>query len=643
MRHFLLKMHSSVVVRDRRMVDFERMVRWRGDTWRSVIFFLLLYLFLSVYVDVRLLHYVTGATVGVSGFPCTWSYLAETLSRPGGAVRYVSAFLSQWFMFRWIGPVVVVLPAWAIALCIDRILNRCHGDGLKWVRYVPAVVILFFYTGYAYHLEPTIALLVVLALFSLYLTVRRESRRASLAWFVALMVVAYYLAAAASLLFAVLCAIYELGVKRRTIAGVGCLLGGAVIPMLIGVYGFGVSRLDAYGEFMPWSWRITKYDLLNRMIPWLYVMLGCVPACLLLLGLWGLRRPETRRSRKKRKESRKKAARKARWAGLARSGAAKWVAYTAVLLGAASAGAYHFANDQRRTLYEIEYHRGRRHWEKVLALADRCPGQFLSIQARDQALYHLGRFADEMFDYQQHADALMLSHAAFAKSYWHKHDLYIDLGLIGQADEVLTESMVVFRDNPHILKKLALLNMISGKYQTARVYLGALRERLFFGRWAQEWLARLDRNPELQGCDEIQRFRALVPEEREMQLLPMTEMWLRAQVESGKPNRMAFEYLLALYMLRGEMWNVADLAGRMEAYDYEHVPRAFAEAVLLNNRFNEKKISLARLTIPSDTKQRFDEFMAVTLKHRTRKAAQPELARRFRNTYMYYYFYGLPR
>jgi len=106
---------------------------------------------------------------------------------------------------------------------------------------------------------------------------------------------------------------------------------------------------------------------------------------------------------------------------------------------------------------------------------------------------------------------------------------------------------------------------------------------------------------------------------------------------------MAFEYLLALYMLRGEIGHVANLAGRIEAYDYTQVPEAFAEAILLNNKHNTKKISLKTLRIRPETQQRFEAFMAVAARHRTRKAAQRELAGKFKNTYMYYYFYGLPQ
>jgi hypothetical protein len=345
---------------------------WRnGSKLRGMIFFLLFYLFLSVYVDLRLLYYVTGATAGISGFPCEWSYLFETLSLPGGLVRYVSVFLTQFFMFQWIGPVVVVLQAWAIALCIDRIVEKCDGKWFGWVRYVPGIVILFFYTSYVYHFETTMAMLVVLGLFNLYITVDSKRWQTSLVWFVVLMVIAYYFAAAGSLLLVVMCVAYELAVKKRAIAGVGCLLFGAAVPLLIGVYGFGVSHIGAYSELMPWSWRITKYDLLNRMIPWLYGMYGCVPACLLLMGFLKESEREKRSNKRKSKKDKKKSRQKMWRAGSdsrggSRTARTKWVACTAVLLGVVGGGAYYFVNDQLKTLYEIEYCRGESNWEKVL-------------------------------------------------------------------------------------------------------------------------------------------------------------------------------------------------------------------------------------------------------------------------------------
>ncbi len=616
-------------------------VLWNSSILRSLIFFLLFYLFLGVYVDLRLLYSVTGATVGISGFPCEWSYFKEALSLPGGFVRYTSLFLTQFFIFRWIGPVVVVFQAWFVALCIDRIVEKCNGKWLGWVRYMPAIVIVFFYTSYVYHFETTMAVLVVLGLFNVYITIHHEKWQTSLAGCTILMVIAYYLAAAASLLFAVMCGIYELAVRRRIIVGIACLSLGAALPLLIGVYGFGVSRIEAYGELTPWSWRITKYDLLNRMIPWLYGLYGCMPAYLVLMGF--VKKVKRKTISPKRRKDKKKNRQQTRLPGSsAQGGILRWLAYTGALLGIAGGGTYYFANDQMKTLYEIEYYRGKGDWEKVLELADKQPGQLLAMQARNQALYHLDRFADEMFNYRQHPDGLMLSHPAFIKSYWHKYDLYLDLGLIGQADEVLTESMVAFGDHPYLLKKLAMLNMVSGKNQTAKVYLVALKKRLFFSRWAEEYLTKLELDPELKSEEKIQRLRALTPGEDEGRFLTTAELQLKAQIENGKKNKMAFEYLLALYMLRGELWNVVEVAGRVEEYNYEKIPVAFEEVILLNNKHNKNKITLNRLKIRTETERRFNEFMATTIRYRTKRAAQNELARKFRNTYLYYYFYGLP-
>jgi hypothetical protein len=623
-------------------MSFQKTTLWNGNKLRSLIFFSLYYLFLSIYVDLRLLYHVTGATVGISGFPCEWSYFLETLSLPGGLVKYVSLFLTQFFMFHWIGPVVVVLQAWAMALCIDGIVAKGNGKWFGWLRYVPAIIILFFYTSYAYHFETTMAILVALGLFNLYIIPNDEKWQTSLARFITLMVIAYYLAATGSILFAVMCGIYEFTIRKREVVGFGYLIFGASVPLLIGVYGFGASRIEAYGELTPWSWQVTKYDLLNRMVPWLYGMYGCIPVSLLLMGFLKVGKHETRN--RKRKKDKKKTRQKMAGAGNnRRASIIQWLASTMVLLGITSGGVYYFANDQMKTLYEIEYYRGNGEWEKVLELADKQPGQLLAIQARNQALYHLGRFADEMFHYRQHPDGLMLSHNAFAKSNWHKYDLYIDLGLIGQADELLTESMVLFGDNPFILKKLAMLNMISGKNQTARVYLGALKKRLFFSHWAEEYIAKLESDPELKSDEEIQRLRALIPVGNEGRFLATPEMQLKAQIENGKKNKMAFEYLLALYMLRGELWNVVEVAGRMEEYDYEKIPVAFEEVILLNNRHNDKKITLKKLKIREETKRRFDEFMAVTARYRTKAAAHRELTMKFKDTYLYYYFYGIPK
>ncbi len=55
--------------------------------------------------------------------------------------------------------------------------------------------------------------------------------------------------------------------------------------------------------------------------------------------------------------------------------------------------------------------------------------------------------------------------------YWHKFDTLIDLGLMNLAEKNLAECVETFGEHPMLLQRLALVNLVKGKVEAARIYL----------------------------------------------------------------------------------------------------------------------------------------------------------------------------
>ena len=64
---------------------------------------------------------------------------------------------------------------------------------------------------------------------------------------------------------------------------------------------------------------------------------------------------------------------------------------------------------------------------------------------------------------------------------------------------------------PMILQRLALIKMVKGDLDSARVYLNALSRTLFYSDWAKRYLAELESNPDLLGDEQIQNLRQIMP------------------------------------------------------------------------------------------------------------------------------------
>ncbi len=145
--------------------------RLAGNQSRGLIFFVLFYLYLWLGVDLRLIY---GCTEVITNFPVFykgWVFFSDFLSRPGGLVEYTGAFLSQFFYIGWAGALVVTIQAWLMSVCIGCILKAVNLSHLRWLRFIPPILLLITYTQYTYHFITTLAFLVVLVFVYLYLRI----------------------------------------------------------------------------------------------------------------------------------------------------------------------------------------------------------------------------------------------------------------------------------------------------------------------------------------------------------------------------------------------------------------------------------------------------------------------------------------
>ncbi len=248
-----------------------------GEPIRSLVFFILFYLYLWLDVDLRFIYHGAGVITNFPAFFRGWEFFQGFISYPGGPVEYLSAFLSQFFYYSWAGALVVTLQAWLICVCTDNILKAVNAHNLRCVRFIGPILLLVTYTQYTYHFVTTVALLAALFFVCLYIKITTKSKLFGLVVFLILSVILYTIAGGAYLLFAVLCAIYELLFKRRWQMGLVYLLSAPVIPYVEGVLVLGVSIINAFTDLLPFSWKILSYPDSKRMVIIVYILYLLLP------------------------------------------------------------------------------------------------------------------------------------------------------------------------------------------------------------------------------------------------------------------------------------------------------------------------------------------------------------------------------
>jgi hypothetical protein len=116
------------------------------------------------------------------------------------------------------------------------------------------------------------------------------------------------------------------------------------------------------------------------------------------------------------------------------------------------------------------------------------------------------------------------------------------------------------------------------------------------------------------------------------------EKTLSELLAKNNQNRMAFEYLMARYMLNKHLGKLVLNLERLHDFGYKELPTHYEEAALIYVYGTRKPINLSGYPpTPQKLKQIEDFSRLLSSYGRNKQAAAKELSKKFRNTYFYYY------
>ncbi len=621
-----------------------------GRPIQNLIFFTLFYLYLWLYVDMRLIYHGAGVITNFPSFYKGWAFFQTFLSYPGGPLEYLSAFLSQLFYYSWAGALVVTVQAWLISVCIAYLLKAINLPRISWICFILPILLLITYTRYTYFFTPTLAFLAALIFTCLYLkmTLSRTAIFSHAGTFLFLSVILYYLAGGAFLLFATICVIYELIFRFRWKMSLFYLSSAVVIPYVMGILIFGVSIIDAFCNLLPFSWKILYYETRRRGVTTVYLLFLLPPLILLVFGLWqvlGKRlhfvKSKTNKETTKKQQSKSYNLLTRIFNWYRHSPKLRWVIELLLLLVIAGSAVFLSRNDNLRTQFKVDYFAYHKMWPELIASAQSNPTNPLIAHAVNRALYHTGRLGYEMFFWPQDPDYLFLTDPAYQWHYWQSADIYLDIGLINTAENALTECLEGLGDHPMILQKLALINMVKANTDTAKIYLSALNKTLFHADWAKHYLKQLQTDPNLSSDKYIQQLRSLSLGKDYSTLSIPTQNMLLLLLEQNDQNQMAFEYLMAWYMLKRHLGNFVQNIERLKDFGYTQIPPHYEEASLVYVTSTGKRVRISGYRASDTLRQRIGDFRRILHSYGVNKqAAYNELASKYRNTYFFYFLYA---
>ncbi len=604
----------------------------------TFVFFIFFYLYLWVKVDLRLVYH--GGII-ITNFPVFYRggvFFRQFLSYAGGPVEYLSAFLSQFFYISWAGALVVTAQAWLLCVCTDYFLKALNASLLRCVRFLPAILVLVTYTRYTYHFVTITALLVSLLFVCLYLRLAPKGRLLAFVFFLLLSVILYYVAGGAYLLFATLCAIYELFFSRRWQTALAFLFSAPAIAYVGGVLISGVSIAEAFTELLPCSDKILFHETRKKFIEVIYILYLLVPLTALALGFWQIL-VKSKVKRKPGGEFPKADSKTPSW--YTGRPVLRWSLESCLVLGIA--GTAFFCHDnERKTVLEADYYAYNKMWPEVLATYHRHPNSFFIVHAVNRALYHTGRLGVDMFSYNQHPDTLFLTSESHIHAQWKKADVYIELGVVNMGESALIESIERLGERPMILKRIALINMVKGKLATARVYLGALSKTIFDSEWAEHYLSVLQSEQSLFADEQVRRLKERMMESDYGFASYSPEKILLLLLEKNRKNQMAFEYLMAWYLLTVQLEEFVQNLWRLDDFGYSRIPRYYEEAILIYEVLTSSKVDLGGRRISPQTYERARGFSDISnrLRGSDQLTVMHTTIRDYGDSYFFYYNFG---
>jgi hypothetical protein len=218
------------------------------------------------------------------------------------------------------------------------------------------------------------------------------------------------------------------------------------------------------------------------------------------------------------------------------------------------------------------------------------------------------------------------------------------LGLVNESQHWAHEALEHKGPTPDLLKRLGIIYMMKNDHKAANRFFLNLKKVPFKEKTAEN-LIRLNENPsELDLNSEYKYIRSCMLVEDLISVAGPTLPELELLLKQNPKNKMAFEYIIACYLLNGnvkEIWNHIPYIAAMTSFK---IPRHVQEALMVNAALTPKfDLNQLRKIVHPLNLNRFVEYEQIFRKYGGNKnSAQQYLKIRFGDTYWYYLMFVKP-
>ncbi|NQT27347.1 hypothetical protein HQ585_18480 [candidate division KSB1 bacterium] len=583
----------------------------------------LLYLYFLLFYDASLFYHYHQPMFLFSG-----AFLKDFLLYPGGVLDWINFFIFQFFIWNWAGAMILTLITLSVFIVIYRILKRAGiNQSAFLVSMIPIAFLLLLLNQYHAPLVISLRFLMAILLFTLY------SRASKIKPVFILMSWPIYLLLGGwtFLFYCILVMLHELmrsdNKMRFVYAGMHIVAGG-FFPLIAAKFLFLITFKEAFTYLYPKEFNLPPYLFESGLtVTALYIAL---PVIFLVSMIYARFIPD----RIKR--------------ALPSAAFFKFHLFQCVLILLVSGCILLLSLDNElKTQIAIDRFAEQGEWEQVLNQSRQLKAYHIQVNVLvNRALYFQGQLLNELFSYPQvlGTDGLFIHRIIASQIAIPASDLLFDLAHISGAQTMAYEGQTKLQYNPRLLKRLTMTNLINHELVAAKKFADLLKQSFIHRKWAMEAEDLILHPSRAESNPEIKAKRALKPTEDFFLNKQYPTMDLSKLLEQHPENRMAFEYLIAFYLLDTRLMNVFTFIDQFPRYGYPALPRHVEEAILLLKTFSPESVDEDQIHFSPETLKRFRMFnMILSQTMRDPKKAEEALKEDFGDTYWFYVRYVNPR
>jgi hypothetical protein len=228
----------------------------------------------------------------------------------------------------------------------------------------------------------------------------------------------------------------------------------------------------------------------------------------------------------------------------------------------------------------------------------------------NRGLFYTGQLSENLFSIPQNWGeyGLFLNKNYTPDCLPHSSDLFYELGFMKAAMYWMLEEHTTAPYSPAVLQRLAFTSLAQGKYNTAVKYLTILSKSPVYSKKYREYLRRLEQDPDKFRMEMAPANLAFIQGNEIINIRePDTDLINILKV--SRQNKMAFEYLMAYYILRLDLDQFYKFIPLVKASGYySRFPHTYEEVLLACYIKNNRPPSTWEYAISKNTIQRFVAF-----------------------------------